>query len=450
MRRNITIKHIFYSICCLLLVSLLMGCAPKIDRESQTLIDEMERSLKTELLDVWYPLSLDTVYGGFLSNLSYDWRPEERQYKMIVTQTRHVWTSSVAAMYYNDDKYRRIAEHGVRFLKEKMWDQRYGGFYMLMNREGNPEKGSGLAEKSAYGNAFAIYALATYYQMSGDTTALQLAQKTFRWLEEHNYDTEYGGYFDRQLRDGSLPADFRWKVQNSSIHLMEAFTALYIVWPDSLLHQRLLEMLTLTRDTITSEKGYLVLYFQSDLTPISFRDSSAAVRAANVQFDHVSFGHDVETAYLMLEAAHALGLGHDSKTLAVAKKMVDHALANGWDMEKGGFFYEGYYFNDSDTITIINERKEWWVQAEGLNALLLMAKLFPEEKKYYNDFKKQWEYINKYLIDHEHGGWYRQGLDKSPEQLKVPKASVWKINYHNVRALMNCIKMLKSEHELIK
>jgi len=449
MRGYISLNFIWSLLGYLLFVVLFMGCAPKIDRESQTLIGEMERSLK-ELLDVWYPVALDTVYGGFLSNFSYDWRPEEQQYKMIVTQARHVWTSSVAAVYYNDDKYRRIADHGVRFLKDKMWHQRYGGFYMLRNREGNPEEGFGLAEKSAYGNAFAIYALASYYQMSGDTTALQLAQKTFGWLEEHNYDPKYGGYFDRQLRDGSLPADFRWKDQNSSIHLMEAFTALYTVWPDSLLRQRLLEMLTLIRDRMTTNKGYLVLYFQSDWTPVSFQDSSAIVRAANIQYDHVSFGHDVETGYLMLEAEHVLGLQHDSKTLTVAKKMVDHALANGWDEKNGGFYDAGYYFDNSDSISIINEGKTWWVEAEGLNALLLMAKLFPEEKKYYDAFKKQWEYINNYLVDHEHGGWYREGLDKNPEQLKAPKASIWKINYHNTRALMNCIKLLKSEHELIK
>ena len=187
------------------------------------------------------------------------------------------------------------------------------------------------------------------------------------------------------------------------------------------------------------------LFFERDWTPVSLRDSSAAVRQANWYFDHVSFGHDVETAYLMLEASLVLGRAADAKTLAIAKKMVDHSIANGWDVENGGFYDAGYYFDDSDSITIISDVKTWWVQAEGLNALLLMAKLFPQEKKYHDAFIKQWAYIKEYLIDHEHGGWYAEGLDKSPHQRRASKASEWKVNYHDTRALLNCIKMLDGD-----
>ena len=464
MLKNNQSKRILFLGSYFILSIIFLGCNSLIKAENQKLIEEMEKSLKSKLLNVWYPTSLDTVYGGFLSDLTYDWHTERSgpQNKMLVTQTRHVWTASEAAMFYNEDSYRKIAEHGYHFLKDKMWDETYGGFYMLRNREGLSIHESYQDEKSAYGNAFAIYALATYYAMSRDTSALDLAKKTFLWLDRHSRDPEYKGYFDRMKRDGTwysrnesnmrprLLAGAGLKDQNSSIHLLEAFTELYKVWPDSLLRERLLEMLVIIRDTITTEKGYLTLFLERDWTPVSFRDSSAAVRRANFFLDHVSFGHDVEAAYLMLEASHVLGLESDTKTLTVAKRMIDHSLAKGWDNDKGRFYYEGYYFDDSDSITIIDEAAEWWVQAEGLNALLLIAKLFPEEKKYYDAFKKQWEYINKYLIDHEHGGWHRLGLDKSPEQKKAPKASVWKVNYHNTRALMNCIKLLKSEHKLIK
>ncbi|MDZ7292215.1 MAG: AGE family epimerase/isomerase [candidate division KSB1 bacterium] len=420
----------------------------------------METSLRDELLNVWYPVSRDSDYGGFLCDFTYDWKPQGRHHKMIVTQARHVWTTSQAARFYKDDRYRRIAEHGFHFLKDKMWDDRYGGFYMLRDRKGGPVDYSYQDEKRAYGNAFAIYALASYYAMSGDTSALNLAQKTFAWLEKHSHDPEYGGYFDQMARDGSWLRKNRtqawdspsigWKNQNSSIHLLEAFTELYRVWPDSLLRQRLVEMLKVIRDTIVTPQGYLTLFLKRDWTPVSFRDSSEAIRRANYYYDHVSFGHDVETAYLLLEASHVLGLKSDTITLAVAKKMVDHALANGWDEQNGGFYEAGYYFPGSDTLAIINAAKTWWVQAEGLNALLLMAKLLPQEKKYGEAFRKQWAYINKYLIDHEHGEWYEEGLDMSPGQRKAPKARDWKVNYHNGRALMNCIKMLKSEHELLR
>ncbi len=441
---------------------IISGCTSSFEAENRKITDEMDKSLRNELLNAWYPVAIDTVYGGFLSDFTYDWQPDGLQNKMIVTQTRQVWTTSKAAVFLNEDRYREIAKHGFHFLKDKMWDSTYGGFYTLCNREGEAIPSTFGNNKSVYGNAFAIYGLTAYYAMSGDTSALYLATKTFLWLDKHSHDPLHKGYFSRFLwSDSTLvesspttnTRDFGrngWKDQNSSIHLLEAFTELYQVWPDSLLRQRLLEMLQIIRDTITTDKGYLTLFLERDWTPVSFRDSSDAVRQENYFLDHVSFGHDVETAYLMLEASHVLGLERDTKTTTIAKKMVNHALAKGWDDEKGGFYYQGYYFNDPDSISIISEVKTWWVQAEGLNALLLMSGLFPEEEKYYQAFRKQWEYINTYLIDHEHGGWYEEGLDNSPEYAEAPKAKDWKVNYHNMRALMNCLKMLRSEHELLE
>lgn len=427
--------------------------------ERQRLRERMEYSLRHELLQVWYPRSLDTLAGGFLCDFSHDWQPAGPQLKMIVTQTRHVWTASQAAMFLADDRYRSIAAHGFRFLRDKLWDHEYGGFYMLRDRAGGPVAFSYQEEKRAYGNAFAIYALAAYYKISGDPAALQLAQKTFRWLEQHSHDPVQRGYHEHLARNGDRlrrgesatkawdAPSIGWQDQNSAIHLLEAFTALYHVWPDSLLRRRLEEMLTLVRDVIVDPRGFLILYFQDGWRPVSFRDSSAAVRQANFRFDHISFGHDIETAYLLLEAADALGMPADPLTLAVAKRLVDHALAHGWDESNGGLYDRGYYFAGSDTLTIISKAKVWWVQAEALNALLLMAQLFPQEAGYRRAFQKQWAYIDKFLIDHKHGEWYEEGLDHSPEQVHAPKARDWKVNYHNARALMNCIKMLQAEQE---
>ncbi len=429
-------------------------------KQEERLITEIDKSLKNDLLDAWYPVSLDTIYGGFLSDFTYSWESRGSQNKMLVTQTRHIWTASEAAMLYKEDQYRKIAEHGFCFLKDKMWDKEYGGFYTQLDRKGNNTGSEFGNYKIAYGNAFAIYALAAYYRMSGDTSALNLARKTFMWLNRHSYDPEFKGYFNILNRDGSLPSvagddesrprtyyldKTDWKDQNTSIHLLEAFTELYKISPDSLMHKHLSEMLELVRDTIMNKKGFLDLFFKRDWTAVSYHDSSETARKANYYYDHISFGHNLETAYLLIEASHALEIKSDTKTLTYARKMVDHAIENGWDDSVGGFYDAGYYFKNTDDISIINNAKIWWVQAEGLNALLLMAKLFPEEKKYIDSFRKQWEYINKYLVDHKYGGWYEEGLDNSPDKLKARKAYDWKINYHNARALMNCIKMLKSE-----
>ncbi len=419
--------------------------------ENKKILSEMEKSLQ-ELLEIWYPLTVDSSYGGFLSDFNYKWEPDGPQNKMLVTQARQLWTTSEASLFYDDSHYAHMAEHGFLFLKNTMWDDTYEGFYLLVNRQGEPIKPNNMGYKSTYSTAFVIYALVSYFRLSQDSTALDLAKKTFVWLENHSHDPEFKGYFDHLNRDGTLPdthqtsarTGVRWKDQNTSIHLLEAFTVLYKVWPDPLVRERLKEIFTLVRDTIVTSKGYLTLFFKQDWTPISFRDSSRTIQKANYLVDHVSFGHDVETAYLLLEASHALGRETDAKTLSIAKKMVDNALAKGWDNDKGGFYDAGYYFADTDTITIMSDKKVWWVQAEGLNALLLMSKLFPQDKKYYKAFEKQWNYIKNYMIDAQYGGWYAEGLDKSPQFTKAPKAYDWKVNYHNFRTLRNCIQMLKS------
>ncbi len=328
------------------------GCSTSKTTERNKLAGEMENSLKKELLDAWYPRSLDTVYGGFLDNFSWNWKPGSQQNKMLVTQTRHVWTTSEAAMFYNDDSYKKIAGHGYRFLKNKMWDEKYGGFYMLRDRKGNPIETSYGKYKLAYGNAFAIFSLSAYYRMSGDTSALDLAVKTFQWLDKHSRDPLYKGYYNYLQQDGSLLCnDYEktgeydmaaacYKDQNTSIHLLEAFSELYKVWPDSMLRERLNEMLVLIRDTIVNERASLTLFMERDWTPVSFRDSSDAVREANYYLDHISFGHDVEIAYLMLEASHVLGIKSDTVTLAITKKMVDHSLDKVFDFDKGGLYYQ--------------------------------------------------------------------------------------------------------------
>ena len=369
---------------------------------------------------------------------------------MIVTQARHIWSTSKAAQFYNDTSYIAMARHGFYFLRDKMWDNEFGGFYSLVTRKGEPKS----TMKEAYGNSFAIYGLAAYYAASGDTAALNLAKKGFMWLEQHSHDPKYKGYFQHLERNGtpivrpsSTPgtSDLGYKDQNSSIHLLESFTELYSVWKDPLLKERLNEMLLLIRDTMIGSKGYLTLFFYPDWTPVSNRDSSKEIILERRGVDHVSFGHDVETAFLMMEASEALGIEHDKKTWETGKHLVDHSLQTGWDNKTGGFYDEGYYFkNTPGKMTIIRNTKNWWAQSEGLNTLLIFSDLYPDDKmNYWEKFKKLWNYTNTYLIDHQYGDFYEFGLDNSPKSRTALKAHIWKGTYHSFRALSNCIRRLE-------
>lgn len=424
----------------------------RVDVDDQ-ILNEMKFQAATQLIDQWYPLVVDDKDGGYYSEITFDFKIGAHQNKMIVTQSRHLWATSKAALFNKDSSFLDYARHGFEFLKTKMWDPKNGGFYDLVNKKGIPIQ-SDKPQKTAYGNAFAIYGLAAYYKASANLDALELAKKTFYWLEQNSHDKTYKGYYQSLeldgtpiKRDASFPStsEIGYKDQNSSIHLLESFTELYHVWPNELVKQRLEELLVLIRDTIVSEDHYMNLFFTEDWTPLSFKDTSKETIAKHYYLDHVSFGHDVETAYLMLEASVALEREDHDHTLEIGKAMVDHALENGWDNKLGGLYDGGYYFKDSNSLEIVNSDKNWWSQAEALNTLLLMDSYFPnDDHQYKKQFAELWIYINSYMLDHTYGGWYEWGLDQRPQSRKDPKGHIWKATYHHYRALVNCISTLET------
>ena len=242
-----------------------------IQKDKAVIASQMERVLDQEL-ESWYPLCLDSVDGGYFSDIDYAWNIDGPQNKMIVTQARHVWSASHALLAKPEDTVLlRAAEHGFRFLRHTMWDSTYGGFYDLVDRRGRPLNDGGQIIKRAYGGAFAIYALAAYYKATGDTAALAFAQQGYAWLEKHSHDVEHGGYFQFMTRDGTpLTGGYQGvppKDQNSTIHLLEAYTELYSAWPDRGLEQRLGSLLALVRDRITTDKGYMRLFFRPECDP---------------------------------------------------------------------------------------------------------------------------------------------------------------------------------------
>jgi mannobiose 2-epimerase len=198
---------------------------------------------------------------------------------------------------------------------------------------------------------------------------------------------------------------------------------LYEIWKDDTVRRRLEELLMIVRDKICVQPGVMNLHFTNDWRPIP---------------DHDSYGHDVETAYLMLEAEDVLGVAHDLRTEEMARMLVDHALAYGWDADVGGFYEEGTTFGKAE-----DKRKEWWVQFEGLNSLLLMHEKYGKQtSKYFNAFQKQWRFIAEHQIDSEfHGVNQVVGADGKAEN--PTKGQIWKAAYHDGRALLNVAARLK-------
>lgn len=434
-----------------LLSMFLFSCQKKSERgEGSSLSlneigEKMHYLLKDRMLGIWYPRAIDSIDGGYLSVLDDQWKPRTDQGKFIVTQARHLWTLAVAMERYDDKVFSAGARHGFEFLRDKMWDSEFGGFYDLRTKAGGVPEGDAANDKRAYGNSFAIYGLSAYARASGNKEALELAKKGFWWLEAHSFDSIYGGYNQYLTREGipyheaygdDIPYYQHFKDQNYSIHIMEAYTELYRLWPNDTLKEKLTHLFYLIRDKITNEDGHMTLFFYQDWSPVSYKDSAEI----NYRFDHVSFGHDIETAYLLLEASNVLGI-YDETTLEKTKLMVDHSL-KGIDEDVGGLFERGYYFNGE--LAIVDSTKSWWPQVEGMNSLLLFYGLFPKQEQYKESFISLWNYCDQYMIDWENGGWYTKGIDKEAELKTSNKGGYWKGPYHTTRSLVNCIDLLEN------
>jgi cellobiose epimerase len=399
--------------------------------------DEAENMLRKDILSKWFPACLDNTNGGFNASFDRAWKPGKSEGKFSVFQGRMTWVAAEVVMRRPDLKgqYLPIVHHGVEYLNNVLWDKVYGGFYWGLQDDGEISP-SFTDEKHLYGISFGIYGAAAAYQATKDTKALELAQKAFRWTDQHAHDDKHGGYFEWLTREGqvvpgdgdtgkvshSLIGPVGYKSMNTHIHLLESFSQLYEVWKDETLRKRVEELLAIVRDKISVEPGAMNLYFTNDWRAIP---------------DHDSYGHDVETTYLMLEAEDVLGQGHDPRTERMAKLLADHALAYGWDENMGGIYEDGTATGKPE-----DTKKEWWVEYEGLNSFLLLHEKYGKQTDvYFKAFQRQWQYLKDCQIDHEYGGDY-QLVDAEGKPVTLDKGQIWKAAYHDSRALMNVTERL--------
>ncbi|MEZ5045117.1 MAG: AGE family epimerase/isomerase [Saprospiraceae bacterium] len=440
-----------------LLLFWLFSCqsaAPKEEKASQFLgipTADIESELTT-LITKWYPRIVDTINGGYWTNFEFDWRQSDQQAKMLVTQARGLWTAARMVQFYPENEMlRAAADHGFDFLTTTLWDAKNGGFYLNWTPE-NPTPTT--AYHLTYANAFVLYAFAEYAKINKDPAVISWVKKTFDWLEERAHDPKELGYFNLVFLDDALAKASKdsperlalgwgggsWKGQNTSIHLLEALTNAYQVLPTPLVKERLAEMLGLVRDKFVHPDGYLQLYYTNDWDVISYKDSSRQFILDHLRDDHVSFGHDIETAFLLLEASETLYGEKDERTMLVAKRMLDHTLKTGFDHDYLGLFDKGYYFKGVDTIEILGKEKTWWAEAEAWHSLALFSLLYPENKDYPYAFRQMWTYLQENIIDHAHGGWYGRGIDENPDSKNERKAHAWKGAYHNGRSLVQVLE----------
>ncbi len=404
---------------------------------------EMRNHLTEELLPFWLERVCDTVNGGYITHFDEHGNDTGENEKSLIAQARTIFTMSYAHRFgYGKGRCRDYAEHGVRFLLDRMWDTEFGGFYWTVDRTGRPV----ITKKILYGQSFAIYALAEFTRATADQRGMEYASKLFDLVQVYCTETAYGGYLEMFERDWRLcgpDADGGdRKTLDVHMHLMEAFTALYAASSDELHARKLRENITVLCERMLTPNGTGIPQFTIDwlqAPQIRFNivwgwDRFGEGGAKISPLDNTSYGHNVELAWLLNEALQTLGDDTDPYE-ALIRNALDHALSYGVDQTYGGVYVEGPHSGPAT-----DQAKEFWQQAEVLTGMLDGYLQF-KDPRYLEAYANVHRFVMDHMIHHSTGEWWPL-LNRSGEPIWRHMSHSWKVNYHTVRSVINCIERL--------
>lgn len=393
-------------------------------------LERIESELRDNILAFWLEHTIDEDSGGFYGYISRDLNIDPEADKALVLNTRILWTFSSAYRLYGDERYLQTADRAYQYICRYFMDSDFGGLFWSVDKAGAPSS----TKKQVYGQAFAIYAFTEYFRAAGNESSLAQAVQLFHMLEKHSYDPVNKGYVEAHARDWTETDENSLsdkdlntkKSMNTHLHVLEAYTNLYRVWPSVELRDKLKELIEVTLKYIVDDRSHhFLLYFDMEW---------------NSQNEHISYGHDIEGSWLLHEAAEVLGDPDVLKqTVKTAIAMAEATLREGLD-EDGGLF------NEAEPAGLLDSNKDWWPQAEAVVGFYNAYQLTGDEK-YREAAYRSWSFIENHLVDKEHGEWlWSVKRDGTPSD-NIEKVSAWKCPYHNSRACFEMVERLRKGSE---
>lgn len=391
---------------------------------SALLLKEVRHNLTENILPYWIDRMVDPR-GGFYGRRDGCDNLDADAPRGAVLNARLLWTFSAAYRILGRPEYLEMATRAKREIIDRFYDHEYGGVYWSVDSDGRPLDD----RKQFYALGFAIYGLSEYVRATGgDAEALDYAIRLFHDIERHSRDRLKGGYVEALNRDWSPAADMRLsekdmntsKTMNTHLHIIEPYTNLLRVWPDPQLREATESLLRLFLDRIVlpDARGHMGLFFDDDW---------------NIQNPGIiSYGHDIEASWLLLETAMQLGQPDlTARTLAATRRIATAALEG--RCADGAMLYErhpsGRYDND----------RHWWVQAEQVVGLIYLYRYHNIQAMLPMAYLT-WTYISNNLVDPA-GEWF-WSIRHNQANRDDDKAGFWKCPYHNSRMCLELISIL--------
>lgn len=391
--------------------------------------ENVRDELVGNILPFWAKRTVDPR-GGFYGFIGQDLTVDPDASRSAVLNTRILWTFSTALRMFGDT-WRPVADHAFAYIRQNFVDPVHGGLFWMLDGAGKVESD----RKQIYAQAFGIYGLAEYHRATGNPESLQMAQQLFHLIEAHSHDAVHGGYIEARARDWSALADQRLsekdlnspKSMNTHLHIMEGYTNLLRVWRDPELVARQTELMNVFFDHILDARTrHLKLFFDMDWS---------------LQSPHLSYGHDIEASWLLVEAAEVLG------DAAILQKARDWAVAIAGTVYAEGLDSDGSIFYEAEADgTLIDPKKHWWAQAEATVGFYNAYQL-SQDARFLEAAQRLWGYIKDKVVDHVHGEWHAKLTPDGRPLLASEDGDVclvgpWKCPYHNARLCFELVDRL--------
>ncbi len=392
--------------------------------------DAIAAELERNLLPFWRQRSLDEAHGGFIAEMANDGTLRDDAAKGLILNARLLWTFSTLFSERREPEDLALACRAYEYLEATLRDRENGGYLWRVDPAGRPLDGT----KKTYGQAFAIYALSAHALATGEKQAADSARELFELIERHARDDRHGGYIETRADDWSPATQLRLsdkdmdaaKSMNTHLHVLESYTGLYRVWPDARVAARLRELIALfDRHILDHGRQHLHHFFEDDWTVLS---------------QSYTYGHDIEAAWLLCEAAKALGEPKiidsvQSWAVTIAKAILSEAID-----DDGGLAYKGR------NGAVIDANREWWCQAEAVIGCWQAYRL-TSDSSFAEAAARIWGFITDRVIDQQNGEWFWRILPDGSVDGSEPKVCEWKGPYHNVRMCLEMIRRIGTSEE---
>lgn len=385
---------------------------------------EVIECLTDNILPYWMEKMSDRR-GGFYGRRDGHDNLDEDAPKGAILNARILWSFSAAYRVLDCPEYLEYATRAKREIIDRFYDKEHGGIFWSLNANGTPLD----TKKQFYAIGFAIYGLSEYARATGDEEAKEYALRLFHDIEAHSRDREKGGYIEAMTRDWQPIADMRLsekddnasKTMNTHLHIIEPYTNLLRIVPDNAeVREATASLLDVFLDTIVAsgQRGHMGIFFDNDWNRVD---------------GIISYGHDIEASWLLLETAQVLGDKAALDKALKATKRIALAALEGRCVD-GSMVYERHASGRYD------DDKHWWVQAENVIGQLYLYCFhgMPEmlEKSW-----QSWQYIKQNLIDNEGGEWH-WSMKGDSVNYTDDKAGFWKCPYHNSRMCLEVYERL--------